>query len=738
MSDMAHRFGARMPTKFLQGLLGDVDAALGAHLDTQPATDLHHRLLGHYMRELSIHSENRAQMEADEAFYDGIQWTAADAQTLRDRGQEPMVLNLIAQSINWMLGTEQRTRTDGKVLPRRKEGAKAGERKSQILKYLSDVNRSEAHGSKAFGEQVKAGVGWLEAGVQDEAEGEPIYDRAESWRNILWDSASREDDLSDARYLFRTKWVDLDTAVDIFPDRATLIEMSAKSLQDYTVSLDRMGDTAMDAQEEMIDTTGDLMSEYSTATRDRVRLIECWFRVPVKERRVSGGQFSGELYDEWSPGHQEEVAAGRARVTRKTTFRMFVAIFTSAGMLYLSPSPYRHNRFPLTPLWCYRRSDNGMPYGVVRQMRDAQADINKRFSKAQYLMNSKGVIMDKGAVDDIDDFIEEIARPDFVVEKNVGKNIEIISDRELAASQLGLLDVERGMIQSLSGITDENLGRSTNAKSGIAIQRRQDQGSLTTAPIFASYRLGKQIHGEKKLSLIEQFMTEEKQFRITNRRGTPEYITVMDGLPENDIVRTKADYILSEDEWAATLREAQVQAFLELLMQLAPVAPQIVMALLDLLVEAMDIPSQEEIVKRIRGLTGQEDPDADPNSPDPEREAREQAKAAQAEMEQRAAMAELAKLEGEAADKQAAAALKAVQAAKAEASLPTDRLAQLRAALETAIQMLQAEPAVDTADALLAASGAAPALDAAPMPAGDMPMPAEPQPQPQPMEGLQP
>ncbi|NIO38981.1 MAG: hypothetical protein GTO41_01525, partial [Burkholderiales bacterium] len=67
------------------------------------------------------HSENRFQQSIDADFYDGLQWDDRDAQILRERGQAPLVFNKTAQHINWLLGTERRTRVDFNVLPRKDE-----------------------------------------------------------------------------------------------------------------------------------------------------------------------------------------------------------------------------------------------------------------------------------------------------------------------------------------------------------------------------------------------------------------------------------------------------------------------------------------------------------------------------------------------------------------------------------------------------------------------------------------
>lgn len=707
--------------------------ALKSDLDGSKASALHTKLMGHYMRELDSQSVARREMETDEAYYDGDQWTDLERSVITSRGQTPMTFNVISQSINWVLGTERRGRTDYKILPRKKVGASGAERKTQILKYLSDVNQTEFHVSRAFADAVKVGVGWLESGVQSDTDGEPIYERYESWRNILFDSAATELDLSDGRYQFRTRWADLDAAISRFPKRETTLRLAAHGTHDWGSTLDATGDDAMDSLEEAMDA-----NEYSPfdgfgATRDRLRLIEAWFKLPVREKIMSGGQFTGEIYDEFSLGHHDALYMGESALVERTTFRMYVAIMTTNGLLHLSPSPYRHNRFPFTPIWGYRKSSDGTPYGIIRAMRDAQKDINKRFSKAQHILNSQKVIMDEGAVDDIDELQEELNRPDSMIIKKPGKYLEISVERELAQSHIGIMELERGMIQSLSGITDESLGRTTNASSGKAIVARQEQGSLATAPLFDNLRLARQYHGEKTLALTEQFMTETREFRITNRRGNSEHIIINDDDPQNDIVRTKADFVISEDDWNATYREAQVQQLLEVIAQLAPVAPDVVMVLLDLVVEAMDIPSREEIVKRIRQITGQEDPDADPNAPDPERQARDAAKQAQAEMEARIAEANVRKLEGEADEKQARAAKANADTEAVMRSLAGKTIEDQRKALELAIAMLTAEPAVDTADVLYTAAAnsaptATPPMAGAPMPAGQPGMQQPPMP----------
>ncbi|TDW63109.1 hypothetical protein EDF57_10664 [Novosphingobium sp. PhB55] len=671
----------------------------GGDLDSVTGIQLHRKLMGFYQRELERQGANRAEMAEDERIYDNEHWTAEEKQILEERGQEALIYNVVSTTINWVIGTEKRSRTDFRVLPRRKEAAKPAERKTQILKYLSDVNRTPFHRSRAFEDCTKVGIGWLEDGIQDEDDGEPLYSRYESWRNMLWDSAGTELDLSDARYVFRTKWLDLDVGSAMFANRLTQLQEACRDAGSFGADWIN-GDEAMDSLEDAL-SEGTLDSVLMH--RQRFRAIECWFRQPVKVKRLRGGEFKGEIYDPNFDPHLEQVQSGKALIVEKVMMQMHVAIMTANALLYVGPSPYRHNRFPFTPIWCYRRGSDGMPYGMIRGMKGIQRDINKRASKALAILSSNKTIMDEGAVPDLDEFAEEVSRPDAIIVKKPGKELVINAERELAPAHLDFMSRSIMMIQQQSGVTDENLGRSTNATSGLAIGRRQEQGAMATAGIFDNLRFAAQIQGEKQLANVEQHMPEQKEFRITNMRGTPEYVTVNDGLPENDIIRTKADFIISEQDWRASVRQAQTEELLQLLTQLAPVNPQVALVMIDLVVEGMDVPQRDELVKRIRQITGMRDPDAEELTP----EEVEKAKAQQIQQQRQDAL-----LEATIADKQAGAQLKAAQAQRASAemqramtAIASGNVQATRDALEAAMVMLGAPSVVPVADQILHESG---------------------------------
>ena len=696
-------------------------------LDSSQITELHARLLSYYRQEIDRQSENRYEMAKDEDYYDSIQWSEEEAAALKDRGQAPIVYNVLAQTINWVIGSEKRGRTDYKILPRGKEDAKPAELKTKLLKYISDVNRLPFHRSRAFEDAIKVGIGWMEDGAQDDDDGEPIYSRYESWRNILHDSASTELDMSDARYVFRTKWVDLDVAQAIFPERAAQLEDAVMDSSVYGSFDQADGDIPMDMPEfdrGNTSTAGTLV----THQRKRLRIIEAEYRAPERVQRLRGGVFKGEIYDPTDQRHVEAVQNGYSKVYSKVMMRVRIAIFTTKDMLYEGPSPYRHNRFRFTPIWCFRRGRDNLPYGMIRQIRDIQDDINKRASKALHILSSNKVIMDEGALPDgvsIDEFAEEVSRPDAIIVKRQGKELVINAERDLAAPHLELMSRSINMIQQVGGVTDELLGRTTNAVSGVAVQRRQEQGSLATNKPFDNLRLATQMQGELQLSLLEQFCTEAKTFRITNERGVPAFVDVNDGLPANDITRTKADFIVGEADWRATMRQAAAEQLMEII---GKMPPQVAIMLLDLAVDAMDLPNREEIAKRIRSVNNQKDPDQ--TEPTPEDIAKEQAAQKQAAFQEAVAQTELENKQADTALKLANVLKLHVGAQREQNAIVGDKVTAANTAMTAATQVIAMPTIAKVADGILRESGWGKDSVLPPLPG--MNRPPIPQPQPQP------
>jgi hypothetical protein len=164
--------------------------------------------------------------EADKAcdYYDGNQLTADTVERLRDRGQPPLITNLIKPTIDTVLGMEAKSRTDWRVRPEDDNitNADTAEALSLKLKHAETESRADRVCSDAYAAQLKAGLGFVEVSRESDPLKYGYRVKAIHRREIFWDWCAEQYDLSDARYLIRRRWLDVDSAIAMMPQYAAL------------------------------------------------------------------------------------------------------------------------------------------------------------------------------------------------------------------------------------------------------------------------------------------------------------------------------------------------------------------------------------------------------------------------------------------------------------------------------------------------------------------------------------
>jgi hypothetical protein len=438
---------------------------------------------------------------------------------------------------------------------------------------------------------------------------------------------------------------------------------------------------------------------WTTNPRERVLLIECWSNEPFTDTR--GGS---SMYD-------------RVRMRKR------VAIMTEYDTLVEEWSPYRHDKFPFIPVWCYRRKRDGAPYGVIRQLRGPQDMLNKQMSKAQFRIAVNQIHMEKSAVDkevmDIDEIAEENAAPDGVVILADGalqnNRFKTREGAGLVEADLMLAQHNIQSIRQASGITGEQRGLDTSARSGKAIDLKQEQGSMLTTEPFDNQLLARQIEGEMTVSLCEQYYVKPKVFNVAGDSKRDSYEKINTDAT-NDITKRKAAFVIGEQAWRQSLAEGAFLQTMELLGQLAPVAPQVVVSILDLVFEMHpNLPKRESILQRVRQVTGQNAPGEEDTPEQQQAKAQQQAMAqmqfqmqlAQIRAAIREAQAKGEKLEAEAMAKSLEALYMAAQAAQVLGMQPgitpiADELLKSVGFQDknSAGQVIDAQPAASAAPAL--------------------------------------
>jgi hypothetical protein len=669
--------------------------------DGEAKEDLLRRLVGLYDREVDRQAESLRERAIDADFFDGHHFTDDEIKHYDLRGQTALVYNDIKPALLWIMGNERRSRNDWDVKPRSEDDVDRAEVKTKLIKWVDDINNASWERSKAFDDGIKTGAGWTEVYIEEDEWGDlQVKLRHRSWRSILVDACSTRPDLEDADHLFRTSVLNVDYLKTHFPECKSEIE--GESADKHTLIDEDRSAMYGHSQREM---GGGFTGSSGILTLDNVqygdgqkalRVIECWYRRDEKVHVLRGtGQLDRVLYDKADPAQQQAIESGDVEVRTARRRQMYVAIFTRHTMLWHSRSPYDHNRFPFVPRLVFTDDRTGCAYGLIRDLRDPQTDLNHRRNKALFMMSTKRVIMDKGAVDDIGRLEEEVGRPDSIIEKKVGSDFRVEENQNLAAGHIDLANQDAAYIRQISGVTGENQGLQTNATSGIAIQARAEQGTIITTLPFDNARLAHQLEGELVLSLLEQFVDRPMQIRISGEDNKPEFLSINDR-PETNITATKADFVVAEKEYRTTMRQAMSDQLMALAGNLAAFNPALGLACVELAIDLSDLPNKKDLMARFRKVSGTPDPN-DPQAKAAEQQ-QQQDQQQQAQQQQQMMMQEFA---AKIAQMNAITQKHLTDAEREKANTLLQKTQAAQAAIQTA-ELVEGNPhLVETADDIL-------------------------------------
>jgi hypothetical protein len=601
------------------------------NLDSEDNIKLLRRLEEWWREARDLEAMNRRERYIDHDFYDSDQWDTEKRATLMERGQAPLVFNLIRPVVDWITGTERRTRIDWRILPRGEEDTKLAEIKTDLMKFVSDVTNSGWHRSQAFKDAVISGLGWLEEYARTDGEDLPIGYRHQDWKEIHMDPYSRANDLTDCRYLVRHRWVDFEYAIAMYPERADELRRAAAG---YTEPEWEFGDedgwdipSVLWGSNRGNDESASIIRYSSSGlwrrgSRYRVRLCEIWFRRPVASKKIMAlteeyTELNHTAYVEGDPVLAALVKTDKIGLIDAVADQMWMAVFHPGFLCSLKKSPYKHKRFPFTPVWAFRRHRDGQPYGYVRGLRDPQEEYNVRRSKALLAASANKVWVENGAVDedDQDVFEDQVNRPNGIIPVATGalkdKRIMWENNLDVSLAHVQLMNEAKIHINEGSGVTRDNQGLNSNAISGRAILAKQQQGAVGTAEVFDLYRLSIKLSGQKTLSNTEQYLTLPMTIRIEGaEKGQLVFLSI--NKPQidpdtgqitfvNDVTESEADFVVDQQDYRETMRMAMAEMLLETIRTLPP---EVQIQLLDLAIDLTDLPKKDELIARIRRLNG--------------------------------------------------------------------------------------------------------------------------------------
>lgn len=421
----------------------------------------------------------RALSERDRDYYDNKQLTAEELATLKKRGQPPTIVNRISRKVDFLVGLEKSQRVGPRALPRTPMHEHDAQAATDALRYVADDQNYSAKRSALWRNLLIEGAGAIEVAVVPGYDGPQIEIRRWAWDRIFADPHSCELDYSDANYLGGVVWMD---EADARIKYADVPDLDAILTDTYNAS--RIGDTYDDRP---------MWKVWSDTTRKRVRIVQIWLK-------------RGE---DW-----------------------YFAEYTYGGILKAGPSPYRDDKGK-SACWMIfqaaKRNRDNEVYGVVREMIPIQDEINKRRSKALHALNTSQIVMEDGAVKDVEKTRTQAARPDGVVVINPGYSdrFRFETRTDLAAGHVQLLQEAKNEIDMMAGnVALQGDALSKTAASGKAIIASQQGGMMELGDLLDNLR-----HVDVRVfraiwCCIRQFWTAEKWIRVTDDERNVKWVGI--------------------------------------------------------------------------------------------------------------------------------------------------------------------------------------------------------------------
>ncbi|MBX9659070.1 MAG: hypothetical protein K2X00_10920 [Nitrospiraceae bacterium] len=426
------------------------------------------KLVGWFEDAEEATDKSRKSSEQCRDYYDGRQLTAKEAASLKERGQPDIIINRVQPKIDYLLGFEASSRTDPRCYPRNEKDEDAAEAATDALRYVEDTTRLDQKFSNVWEQMLIEGFGGLEL-IVDEASGE--IDVVEwDWDRLFYDPHSRKPDFSDARYLGGVIWMDADEAKEKWPEAADKIDLTLNE-QTFTRTYDDRP----------------WAKWVSGKQRNRVRIVQMYHK--------EGGVWK------W-------------------------CIFTKGGKIDGGDVPFVDQKgmswCPMMLQSAYVNRDNER-YGLVKIMIGPQDEINKRRSKALHMLTVKQVVMEIGAVDDVDMLRTELAKPDGVIQRNPGFELEINRDDQNLQGHLNLLQEAKNEIE-LIGPNAAMLGKGQGDPSGRAILANQQGGQTELSRILDRHLSFKRRVFAGLWDLIRAYKKEEWWVRVTDDEKKAKFI----------------------------------------------------------------------------------------------------------------------------------------------------------------------------------------------------------------------
>jgi hypothetical protein len=581
----------------------------------------------------------REQIPIDFGYYTGSgQWSENQKSAAKEKQRPTLTINHIQPTCNALFGIERMHRYDPVAAPKTKADVDVAELFTRLLKQSMDEANGEYILSQGFADGCIGGVCGFEMPIDyldDPLKGTIDFSVVKCPEEWIWCTPWNKYDLSDVRGMFRHRWVDVDLLVAQYPDHKAGIVAALSKIKHQTIAQDASREGALLTEGNPKDHYE--ASDYSSPQRD----MDFWFDVTRNRVRVMDVYYP-EFYPVWlltdkdarkTYSSTSEVKMKRYmqavvdRTQGATAWQLIERYHRKIHALCSLPAidyvleegiPFSKDEesYPIVPFFAYWRGNE--VYGVVRNLRDPQDEVNARRSQISWLTKATGDgwFADDNSLTNLDAFERESRDPKGVYMVKANKK----DPRRMPAPNIpqGLFEILSAAvneIRAISMVNTEMQGGEGQAISGVAKKLLVQQGNIGNNELFDNFRFTKRLIWKKMARRIQEKYSDEDVVRLFNpETGGYDFIDINketnEGASEmpsaglrrkvlNDISTLRYDIQLTETPISPTHRQGALATLLELIQKVPAAAP----LLIDVIVEMTDgIPDRDKVVARIKGF----------------------------------------------------------------------------------------------------------------------------------------
>lgn len=453
-----------------------------------------------YFRKANLHPSTirfRKDLQENMSFYDGAdnsQWTPEAINTLRERGQEPITVNICKGFIDNISGVEIQSRH--RVACRSDSGKIEDDKLALALThglYHIQTNQDQSRkGSVKFRDMLICGIGWSN---QYECDGK-FYYVYENPINIIPDPDCLDPQYEGMKFVCKKWWMTPEKVRALYPKTSKYIDFNDSYIVEGIESPE-----IMDRQSSYTNS-----NTYTGINQSRVLVVEVQHK--INKKAYCSIDKNGNYFETFDEEKAEKLSNSSKDIEEKDSERIIRTLFLDDILLEtapLNPDLPDLKSFSYIPCVWKRRFSTGVPYGISEAIKDLQRDLNIRITKSIYLINSSRIVVSGNLQPggNTERLRNELKRNDSVIILPEGTNFQIESNAQLGKEQLDVAKEYFSFMQRVTGVSDEQLGIQTNATSAIAQNVRQVNSVRTNIFGFDIFSSTKEKEARFFLDLIQ-------------------------------------------------------------------------------------------------------------------------------------------------------------------------------------------------------------------------------------------